>query len=100
EKMTEEKRLPGTRNKSLIVRNCDIPHLHVDWAQTEHLRIENCKFDTLLIRNGRIGKLEIIDCSLKKLDVSNTQVQEQDVRVPKGCDTLATGSNIKWSPAE
>ncbi|MDR1848600.1 MAG: hypothetical protein LBQ75_01015 [Zoogloeaceae bacterium] len=98
--MAEKDRLPKTRNKSLIVRNCNIPHLHVDWAQTEHLRIENCKCDTLLIRNGRIGKLEIIDCSLKKLDVSNTQVQEQDVRVPKGCDTIATGSNLKWSPRE
>ncbi|MDR1848598.1 MAG: hypothetical protein LBQ75_01005 [Zoogloeaceae bacterium] len=87
-------------NKSFIIRNCDIPHLHVDWAQTEHLRIENCTFDTLLIRNGRIGKLEIIDCSLKKLDVSNTQVKEQNIRIPKGCDTLATGSNLKWLPAE
>ncbi|MDR1849163.1 MAG: hypothetical protein LBQ75_03910 [Zoogloeaceae bacterium] len=95
---TEESRLPVTINKSFIIRNCDIPHLHVDWAQTEHLRIENCKCDTLLIRNGRIGKLEIIDCSLKKLDVSNTQVQEQDVRVPAGCETLSAGSNLKWSP--
>ena len=98
--MKEGDWLPVASNKSTIIRNCDIPHLHVDWAQTEHLRIENCTIDTLLIRNGRIGKLEIIDCSLKKLDVSNTQVQEQDVRVPEGCETLATGSNIKWLPAE
>jgi uncharacterized protein YjbI with pentapeptide repeats len=98
--MTEEERLPKTLNKSFIIRGCNIPHLHVDWAQTEHLRLENCTIDTLLIRNGRIGKLEIIDCSLKKLDVSNTQVQEQDVRVPKGCDTLATDSNIKLLPRE
>jgi hypothetical protein len=98
--MTEEKRLPVTKNKSTIIRDCHIPHLHLDWMQSEYLRIENCKCDTLLIRNGRIGKLEIIDCSLKKLDVSNTQVQEQDVRVPKGCETLATGSNIKWLSAE
>ncbi|MDR1849162.1 MAG: hypothetical protein LBQ75_03905 [Zoogloeaceae bacterium] len=99
-RITENTRFPESKNKTFIIRDCDIPHLHIDWAQTEHLRIENCKCDTLLIRNGRIGKLEIIDCSLKKLDVSNTQVQEQDVRVPKGCDTLATGSNLKWSPRE
>ena len=102
-KMTEEKRLPMTLNKSFIIRDCDIPHLHVDWAQTEYLRIENCTIDTLLIRNGRIGKLEIIGCRLKKLDVSNTQVQEQDVRVQEGGKisgliTVTTGSNIKLLP--
>ena len=103
EHMTEEKRLPETLNKSFIIRGCNIPHLHVDWAQTEHLRIENCKCDTLLIRNGRIGKLEIIGCELMKLDVSNTQVQEQDVRVQEGGKisghiTVTTGSNIKLLP--
>jgi hypothetical protein len=100
ENTTEKSRLPETRNKSLIIRNCNIPHLHVDWAQTEHLRIENCTIDTLLIRNGRIGKLEVIDCSLKKLDVSNTQVKEQNIRIPKGCDIITTGSNIKPLPRE
>jgi hypothetical protein len=98
--MKESDWLPVASNKSTIIRNCDIPHLHVDWAQTEHLRIENCTIDTLLIRNGRIGKLEIIDCSLKKLDVSNTQVKEQNIRVPKGCDIIATDSNIKPLPRE
>ena len=102
---TEESRLPVTINKSFIIRNCDIPHLHVDWAQTEHLRIENCTIDTLLIRNGRIGKLEIIGCKLMKLDVSNTQVKEQDVRVEEGDKlsghiTVTTGSNIKLLPKE
>ena len=103
--MTEEERLPKTLNKSFIIRDCDIPHLHVDWAQTEYLRIENCHCDTLLIRNGRIGKLEIIGCKLMKLDVSNTQVQEQDVRVQEGGKlsghiTVTTGSNIKLLPKE
>ncbi|MDR3159588.1 MAG: hypothetical protein LBU11_11440, partial [Zoogloeaceae bacterium] len=82
--MTEEDRLPKTQNKSLIIRNCKIPHLKVDWAQTEHLRIENCQFDYLDIKDGRIGKLEIIGCTLVKLDVSNTQVKTHDVRVPEG----------------
>jgi hypothetical protein len=98
--MKESDWLPVASNQSTIIRNCDIPHLHVDWAQTEHLRIENCTIDTLLIRNGRIGKLEIIDCALKKLDVSNTQVKEQNIRVPKGCDIIATDSNIKPLPRE
>jgi hypothetical protein len=98
--MTEEKRLPVTKNKSTIIRDCHIPHLHLDWMQSEYLRIENCTIDTLLIRNGRIGKLEIIGCKLMKLDVSNTQVKEQDVRVPAGCETIATGSNIKLLPRE
>ena len=100
DKGTEEKRLPVTKNKSTIIRNCNIPHLHINWMQSEHLRIENCKCDTLLIRNGRIGKLEIIGCSLLKLDVSNTQVQEQDVRVPEGCEIITTDSNIKRLPRE
>jgi hypothetical protein len=87
-------------NKSFIIRNCKIPHLKVDWAQTEHLRIENCQFDYLDIKDGRIGKLEIIGCSLVKLDVSNTQVKTHDVRVPEGGKisghvTITTGSNIK-----
>ena len=97
---TTEKVWSVAKNKSTIIRNCDISHLHLDWMQTEHLRIENCEFDTLLIRNGRIGKLEIIDCSLKKLDVSNTQVKEQNIRIPKGCDTITTSSNIKPLPRE
>jgi hypothetical protein len=87
-------------NKSFIIKNCKIPHLKIDWAQTEHLRIENCKFDYLDIKNGRIGRLEIIGCSLRKLDVSNTQVKTHDVRVPEGGKisghvTVTTGSNIK-----
>jgi hypothetical protein len=101
--MTEKKRLPTTQNKSLIIRNCKIPHLKVDWAQTEHLRIENCAFDSLHIRNGRIGRLEIIGCSLRKLDVSHTQVKTHDVRVPEGGKfsghvTVTTGSNIELLP--
>ncbi|MDR3157830.1 MAG: hypothetical protein LBU11_02215, partial [Zoogloeaceae bacterium] len=82
-------------NKLFIIRNCKIPHLKVDWAQTEHLRIENCKFNNLDIKNGRIGKLEIIGCTLVKLDVSNTQVKTHDVRVPEGdAECVTTGSNI------
>ena len=101
--MTEEKRLPRTRNKSFVIRDCKIPRLHVDWAQTEHLRIENCQLGHLFIRNGRIGKLEIIDCSLMHLDVSDTQVQSQDVRIPEGGKisghvTVTKGSNIKLLP--
>ena len=103
--MKESDWLPVASNQSTIIRNCDIPHLHVDWMQSEHLRIENCHFDTLLIRNGRIGKLEIIGCRLKKLDVSNTKVQEQDVRVQEGGKisghiTVTTGSNIKLLPKD
>jgi hypothetical protein len=87
-------------NKSFIIRNCKIPHLKVDWAQTEHLRIENCQFDYLDIKDGRIGKLEIIGCSLRKLDVTNTQVKTHDVRIPEGGKIsghviVTTGSNIK-----
>ena len=90
-------------NKSFIIRDCKIPRLHVDWAQTEHLRIENCQLGHLFIRNGRIGKLEIIDCSLMHLDVSDTQVQSQDVRIPEGGKisghvTVTKGSNIKLLP--
>jgi hypothetical protein len=90
-------------NKSFIIRNCQIPRLHIDWAQTEHLRIENCRFDSLLIRNGRIDNLEIVGCALSKLDVSNTQVKKYDIRVPEGRKlfghiTVTTGSNIKLLP--
>jgi hypothetical protein len=90
-------------NKQFIIRNCKIPHLKADWAQTEHLRIENCDFDFLDIRNGRIGKLEILNSTLRKLDVSNTQVKTQDVRIPEGGKllghvTVTTGSNIKLLP--
>jgi hypothetical protein len=98
--MTEEDRLPQTQNQSFLIRNCKIPHLQVDWAQTEHLRIEDCAFDSLHIRNGRIGRLEIVGCSLRTLDVSHTQVKTQDVRVPEGGKfsghvTVTTGSNIE-----
>jgi hypothetical protein len=91
------------RNKSFVIRNCKIPHLKVDWAQTEHLRIESCEFDTLSIRDGRIGKLEIIGGSLTKLDVSRTQVKTQDVRIREGGKisghvTVTEGSNIKLLP--
>jgi hypothetical protein len=101
--MKESDWLPVASNKSTIIRNCKIPRLEVDWAQTEHLRIENCQFDSLYIRNGRIDKLEIIGCALKHLDVSNTQVKEQNVRVPEGGKlsghvTITTGSNIKLLP--
>ena len=98
--MAEKDRLTVTKNKSTIIRDCNISHLHLNWMQSEYMRIENCTIDTLLIRNGRIGKLEIIGCKLMKLDVSNTQVKEQDVRVPAGCETIATGSNIKLLPRE
>jgi uncharacterized protein YjbI with pentapeptide repeats len=98
--MKESDWLPVASNQSTIIKNCKIPHLKIDWAQTEHLRIENCKFDYLDIKNGRIGRLEIISCSLRKLDVSNTQVKTHDVRVPEGGKisghvTVTTGSNIK-----
>ncbi|GHU13738.1 hypothetical protein FACS189441_1810 [Betaproteobacteria bacterium] len=103
EKMAEAKRLPKTQNKSLVIRNCKIPDLRIDWAQTEHLRIENCELGEVYIRDGRIGKLEIIGCSLMKLDVSRTQVKEQDVRVREGGKisghvTVTEGSNIKLTP--
>ncbi|GHT97052.1 hypothetical protein AGMMS49545_23590 [Betaproteobacteria bacterium] len=103
EKMAEAKRLPKTQNKSLVIRNCKIPDLRIDWAQTEHLRIENCELGEVYIRDGRIGKLEIIGCSLMKLDVSRTQVKEQDVRVREGGKisghvTVTEGSNIKLMP--
>ncbi|MDR1848601.1 MAG: right-handed parallel beta-helix repeat-containing protein, partial [Zoogloeaceae bacterium] len=32
--MKESDWLPVASNKSTIIRDCDIPHLHVDWAQT------------------------------------------------------------------
>ncbi|MDR0233753.1 MAG: hypothetical protein LBI31_02975 [Zoogloeaceae bacterium] len=54
--------------------------------------------------DGRIDKLEIIGCALKHLDVSNTQVKEQNVRVPEGGKlsghVTVTGSNIKPCPKE
>ncbi|GHT96913.1 hypothetical protein AGMMS49545_23260 [Betaproteobacteria bacterium] len=90
-------------NKQIVIKNCKIPHLRADWAQTEHLRIENCELGEVYIRDGRIGKLEIIGCSLMKLDVSRTQVKEQDVRVREGGKisghvTVTEGSNIKLLP--
>jgi hypothetical protein len=101
--MKESDWLPVASNQSTIIRNCKIPYLKVDWAQTERLRLENCDFDLLYIRNGRIGKLEIINCSLRKLDVTDTQVKTQDVRIPEGGKltghvTVTTGSNIKLLP--
>ncbi|GHT84967.1 hypothetical protein AGMMS49960_02080 [Betaproteobacteria bacterium] len=71
-------------NRQIVIKNCKIPHLRADWAQTEHLRIENCELGEVYIRDGRIGKLEIIGCSLMKLDISRTQVKEQDVRIREG----------------
>jgi hypothetical protein len=102
---TEEDFLPQARNKRFIIRNCKIPHLQANWAQTEHLRIENCQFDYLDIKDSRIGKLEIIETSLRKLDVSRTQVKEHDVRIPEGGKisghvTITEGSNITLSPRD
>jgi hypothetical protein len=93
------------RNKSLIIRNCKIPHLQANWAQTEHLMIENCEFDSLHIEDGRIGKLEIIGCSLSRLNVSRTQVKEQNVGIYEGSKyrghiTTTDGSNIKLVPRD
>jgi hypothetical protein len=103
--MTKEDRLPQIRNKSLVIRNCKIPHLQANWAQTEHLRIENCEFDSLHIEDGRIGKLEIIGCSLSRLNVSRTQVKEQNVGIYEGSKysghiTTTDGSNIKLVPRD
>jgi hypothetical protein len=90
-------------NKSFIIRNCQAPHLQVNWAQTRYLRIENCQFSHLDIKDSRIGRLELIGDSLIKLDVSRTQVKEQDVRLQEGDKisghiTITEGSNIKLLP--
>jgi hypothetical protein len=90
-------------NKSFIIRNCKIPHLRADWAQTEYLRIENCELGNVYIRDGRIGRLEIVGTRLLKLDVSRTQVKTQDVQIREGGKisghvTVTEGSNIKLLP--
>jgi hypothetical protein len=101
--MTEAEFLATARNKSFIIRNCKIPHLRANWAQTEYLRIENCELGNVYIRDGRIGRLEIVGTRLLKLDVSRTQVKTQDVQIREGGKisghvTVTEGSNIKLLP--
>ena len=90
-KTTEQFRMETTRNQTLTLRGCKIPHLMLHWLQTHNLVIEGCEFDRLELPNGRIGTLTIRDTRFNTLDLTNTLATKFDIQ-PSG-QVAAAGSN-------